>query len=278
MVLPFLKARFPVLRQKGTETLRLAVIGTPRSGNTWLRRLVATGLGIGGEDGREYAVHNPDDIEWNAGDSRYIVQVHVRRDVRLSDLLARNGVRVLVPFRHPFDTLISILQYVIHAPSESAQWLLGHDGNENAIRGVDPCHPRFLDYARSPRASALLDVSPSWSDDPAAITLRYEDLTAAPEKTLRRIGRQIGAKPRRSWADAVEANSMDSLRKMHGPGHIWKGRPGLWRSLLTRDAALAIAEVHGPLIAAHGGSIDADPSLTREQALANWRALIGPDA
>ena len=256
--------------------LRIAVIGTPRSGNTWLRRLLATGLPIGGEDGREFSVHDPAEINWKGELPRYIVQVHAWRDATLAGLLDRHGVRVIVPFRHPFDTLISILQYVIHASGESARWLLGEQGNEDAIRGLDPCHPVFLDYARSARASALLGVSPSWREKLGSIQVRYEDLTAAPEAILKRVAREIGQTPRVGWAKAIEENSLESLRRMHGPGHVWKGQPGLWRSLLTHDAAEALYDAHGPLIKAHGGPAEADAGLTPEEALANWRALIAP--
>lgn len=276
-LLTFRSRRRPEPWVQRDSALRLAVIGTPRSGNTWLRRLLATGLAIGGDDGREFAVHDPGTIDWEGGNARYIVQVHVRRDPALAGVLNRHGVRVIVPFRHPYDTLISILQYVIHAPGESAQWLLGENGNEDAIRGLDPCHPRFLDYARSARASALLGVSPSWREEPTSVKLRYEDLTADPEATLERVAREIGERPRRAWAAAVASNSMESLRRMHGTGHVWKGQPGLWRSLLTPEAAAALFEAHGPLLKAHGGTAGADPLLTPEQALANWRALIAPD-
>jgi len=258
-----------------TAPLRLAVIGTPRSGNSWLRRLVATGLSIGGEDGREIAVHDPDAIDWAADVPRSIVQVHMRRDEGRSRLLERHGVRVLVPSRHPFDTLISILQYAIHAPQESAQWLLGEGGNEYGIRGLDPCHSGFLEYCRSERASALLGVSSSWLGEPSAVRVRYEDLSAATEATLDRVGRGIGQKPRIGWAESVEKNSKESLSGMFGPGHVWKGQPGLWRSLLTRNAASALLEAHGSLIEAQGVPAEADPELTPERALANWRSLTG---
>lgn len=264
-------------RRKGrpgvTAPLHLAVVGTPRSGNSWLRRLLATGLAIAGDGGREIAVHDPDAVDWKGEVPRYIVQVHMRRSASRARLLRRYGVRVLVPYRHPFDTLISILQYVIHAPQESAQWLLGAAGDESGIRGLDPCHPAFLDYCRGARAAALLGVSRDWMGEPSALPVRYEDLCAAPEATLARLGGALGETPRVGWDEAAERNSMDSLNRMFGPGHVWKGQPGLWRSLLTPAAAAALSEAHGPLIEAHGGSAEADPDLTPERALANWRSL-----
>ena len=39
--------------------LRLAVLSTPRSGNTWLRHLLAASFGL-----EQQAVHNPGEIDW----------------------------------------------------------------------------------------------------------------------------------------------------------------------------------------------------------------------
>jgi hypothetical protein len=249
--------------------LRLAMIGTPRSGNTWLRRVLATAFEFGGEAGWESAVHNPADLDWGTDPPRSIVQVHIARKPEYESLLASHDVRPVVPTRHPFDVLISILQYATHV-HDTHRWLFGEGGDEVAIRGLDPNHPAFLDYARGPRAEALLAVSPAWSRAPGAIPVRYEDLVNNPLPTLERLAQAIGQQPVVDWATALERNTKDELRKSHGFGHIWKGRPGLWRSLLTVESVEILSEVLGLLL---DRPADADPSLTPEQALATWKSL-----
>jgi hypothetical protein len=245
--------------------LRLAMIGTPRSGNTWLRRVLATAYEFGGEAGWELAAFDPGDLDWGAEPARSIVQVHISRDPDFESLLAYHNVRPVVPTRHPFDVLISILQYATHV-HDTYRWLLGEGGNELAIRGLDPNHPAFLDYARGPRAAALLDVSQAWSQAPGAVPVRYEDLVNDPLPTLEKFAQAIGQVPVVDWATALERNTKDELRKSHGFGHIWKGRPGLWRSLLTAESV----ETLGPLLDIPAV---ADPNLTPEQALATWKSL-----
>jgi hypothetical protein len=251
------------------QPLRLAMIGTPRSGNTWLRRVLATAYEFGGEAGWETSVHDPADLDWGAEPPRSIVQVHLSRTREYESLLASQGVRPVVPSRHPFDVLISILQYATHV-HDTHRWLFGAGGDEVAIRGLDPNHPAFLEYARGPRAGALLDVSPAWSQAPGAIPVRYEDLVNNPLPTLEGLARMIGQQPVVDWPTALEQNTKDELRKSHGFGHIWKGRPGLWRSLLTAESVAALAEILHPLLPEPA---IADPDLTPEQALATWKSL-----
>ncbi len=252
--------------------LRLAVVGTPRSGNTWLRRVLATAYDFAGDAGWERAVHDPAEVDWGAGPARSIVQVHIRRGQGLEGILSAHGVRAVVPRRHPFDVLISILQYATHV-HDTHLWLAGQGGDESAIRGLGPNHPDFLAYAAGPRARALLAVSPEWSEAPGSVTVRYEDLVAEPVPTLGRLAEALGRPPVVAWEEALAANTMDALRKTHGFGHIWKGRPGLWRLVLTPDSAAALAKAHRPLLDAFGESADADPDLTSERATANWRSL-----
>ncbi|HEY2154823.1 MAG TPA: hypothetical protein VGH33_04290, partial [Isosphaeraceae bacterium] len=252
--------------------LRLAVLGTPRSGNTWLRRVLATAYAFEGEAGWERSVHDPAEVDWGAEPARSIVQIHLRREAGFEATMAGHGIRAVVPRRHPFDVLISILQYATHV-HDTHLWLAGEGGDESAIRGLDPNHPAFLGYATGPRAKALLAVSPEWRDAPGAVSVRYEDLVERPLPTLRGVAEGLGQPPVVAWESALAANTMDELRKTHGFGHIWKGRPGLWRLLLTPASASALAEAHRPLLDSFGEPADPDPALTPDTALAHWRAL-----
>ena len=246
--------------------------GTPRSGNSWLRRVLATAYAFGGETGWEGWGHDPAEIDWGADPPRSIVQMHLRRGAAFEGLMARHGIRAVVPRRHPFDVLISILQYATHV-HDTHLWLAGEGGDESDIRGLDPNHPAFLDYACGPRAKALLAVSREWREAPGAVSVRYEDLVERPLSTLWTVADALGQPPVVAWESALAANTMDELRKTHGFGHIWKGRPGLWRLLLTADSVASLADAHRPLLDAFGEPADPDPALTPDRALAHWRAL-----
>ena len=111
------------------EALRLAVVSTPRSGNTWFRRLAAAAYRLD-----EWAVHNPRDLDWAGLSSRCILQIHWHRAEPFLSLLERYQFRVAVLSRHPLDVLISILHFAPHEP-DTARWLEGEAGGETAVAG-----------------------------------------------------------------------------------------------------------------------------------------------
>src|SRR5258707_11314411 len=55
----------------GDRPLRLALISTPRSGNTWARALLANLYDL-----VEIPVHRPDEIDWENLPKRCVIQLH----------------------------------------------------------------------------------------------------------------------------------------------------------------------------------------------------------
>jgi hypothetical protein len=257
---------------------RLAVISTPRTGNTWLRHLL----------GRVYAaselpVHNPADLDWSGLPADFILQIHWHRTPAFLSMLEKHRFRVVVLARHPLDVLVSILHFSLHDAS-TQRWLEGEHGSEAPICGAMPCSSPFMQYATSRRAAALLSVSRQWWDLPGAYRVRYERLVADPLGELTRLVAEIGLPPRQSLAEAVAANAFPTLRKLCGTiqvpeynHHYWQGTPDNWKRLLPADLALTIAAYHAELFSALQYECDPDPKLDRAQADAAWIRLTRHD-
>ena len=145
------------------DGLRLALVSTPRSGNTWLRTMLAAALDL-----HEVAAHSPRTLDWGALPQRLILQLHWCRDEAFLALLRDHGFRVVVICRHPLDMLISLLVYVQHG-RETAGWLDGLAGDERVLDGASPLDSSFLNYATGDRARALLDVGVQWWSAPDAM-------------------------------------------------------------------------------------------------------------
>ena len=260
------------------DTLRLAVIGTPRSGNTWLRRLLSAVYSL-----EEISAHRPDEVDWNALPDRAIVQLHWRGIDSLRSSLQNSGVRVVAPARHPLDTLISLLHYVKTYPGGLVAFLSnpalgGEGGDERALFDASPLDPAFLEYCLGPRARTLLSVTRDWWRFPETIQVRYENLVHAPDAELERIVEVLGRLPKQSIAEAVEANRIDRLRVLYGDrgNHFWQGRPGLWRELLPAPIAQTIFDAHASFFAEMGHSFDPDLTLTVDLASTRWLDLSPP--
>ncbi|MFN2627276.1 MAG: sulfotransferase [Gaiellaceae bacterium] len=250
--------------------MRIAVVSTPRSGNMWLRRLLAFLYGL-----EERSAHTPDEVDWERLPGRTILQLHWRRTPRFTELLERFGFTTVVLARHPLDTLLSILHFAAHEP-ETARWLDGRAGDERLLVGADPTSAAFVDYSTSERARVLVDVSVDWWAAPVLARVRYEDLVARPESELARIVEAAGEATAAPITHAIRAVTFARLQAEAGNHHFWRGTPGHWRSLIPAGPARSIGEAHRPALRRFGYGLDPDPELKEAVARARWTGLAIP--
>jgi len=251
-----------------SNSLRLVVVSTPRSGNTWLRKMLAKVLDLS-----ELAVHAPHDVPWQSLPERFILQIHWLPDASFLALLAEHGFRPIVLARHPLDVLLSILVFAQH--DESTLYWLGGSEEERSLVGAGPLSETLLRYAISDRATALLNVSAAWWRTGNAFRVRYEDLVTDGAGQIEKILSWLGVTARVPPAAVVESTSVDSMRKLQVEFlfHIWQGQPGLWKRLLTGAAARQICDVHHAVLNLYGYACDADDSLDLAAAHANWERM-----
>jgi hypothetical protein len=249
---------------------RIAIISTPRSGNTWLRRQLAYVY-----DMHEQAAPGLDAVAWHALPERFALQLHAHPEEPLLGLLARHRFRVIVLARHPLDVLISLLNfyYHVHKPNECAD-----RGRCRIcpIVGASPLSAAFCeDYAPGPGAAEMLAWTRSWWSWPGVVQVRYEAMVADAAGELARVVEAVSQEPRRAIAAAVAANSLDQQRVKDREHyyHFWQGQPGLWKRLLPAETARAIAAAHRPVFDALGYTCDPDPDLTASEADQNWLRL-----
>lgn len=252
--------------------VRVAVVSTPRTGNTWLLHLLMAAYQCPG-----LGVHNPFDLAWDALPEDCVLQIHWHRTPAFVSQLEQAGFRVVVMSRHPFDALISILHFCLR-DANTPRWLEGEEGNERCIYGAMPRSTAFADYVSGKRAQALLGISCEWWDFPGALGVRYEELNADPEGQLLRLAQAIGRELKVSPREAVEATSMSKLRSRFQNNHyFWLGKSGLWRCLLPAANAEPLARALAPVFETLGYACDPDPALTASEADANWLRLVWAD-
>jgi Sulfotransferase domain len=251
------------------ESFRIAVISSPRSGNTWVRTLLGTILEL-----EQFAVHRPSDIPWNTLPARCVIQIHWRPDRTILDMLERFGVRVLVLARHPLDVLMSVLNYTNYTHLEGL--CAGPAAcAECAIVGKSPTSPEFLEFACGPAADDVFSHSKLWWGAPAVFRARYEDLVARPEATLSRLIEDLGERPRRPIDEAIAATSIGRLKSNRDAWHFhyWQGQSGIWKTLIPAEAAKRIAGANPETFSVLGYACDPDESLTTAQAELVWAQL-----
>lgn len=243
--------------------MRIAIVSSPRSGNTWLRWLLRDGLEL-----HEVAVHNY--LDSAIIPERCVFQLHWYREPNFQSFLSEHNFQVVTIARHPLDILLSVLHFVTYEP-QTARWLGGNCELPQFLASRSPISDEFLDYAVSFGSENLLSVTYQWWHDPSAIRVRYEDLVAAPEIEVARLFESLGVSTERI-PDEVSANSLDTFKALPNR-HGWQGRPGLWRELIPFENARAIYARHQPIFEKLCYQIEPTP-LTPEMAASNWEALL----
>ena len=226
-----------LLLNERNSILKLLVVSTPRSGNTWLRYMLSTVYQL-----HQHAVHTPQALDWAALPDKSIVQLHWHRTPEFQALLAQHQVKPVTIARHPLAVLLSIWQFAVHEPA-TAQWLGGEGGDESAMLNQPVDSAAFLNYACGPRAKALLSVSAEWWDTPGTAQVRYEDLVKQPLETLTALCHGLGP-AQASLAQTLQDNAIDKLRLTSSNNHFWQGQPDAWQQMVPPEFALQVQHAH----------------------------------
>jgi hypothetical protein len=249
--------------------LRLAILSTPRSGNTWVRESLAALYDL-----EQISGHLPNQIDWENLPRRCVIQIHWYPWPKFLARLERLRIRPVALARHPLDILLSWLNYAYYVHLEGYCQGSGVC-TECAIVGALPTSETFLDYARGEPGRLLLCYTPAWWDRPGVLRARYEELVAEPEAAFGSLVGQVDEPPRRSIAEVVESTSIRRLKPSQEVWqyHYWQGQPGLWRAMLPAAEARAIAAANPEPFEALGYACDPDEALEGAQADLNWFRL-----
>jgi hypothetical protein len=245
--------------------LRIAIVSSPRTGNSWARMVLARVLNL-----EAIAVHN-----WTEIPSQLpkdcILQIHWYREPNFQSFLRENKFRLIVLARHPLDVLLSVLHFIRYEPM-TARWLEGNCAISPELIESSPISAAFNRYATSWGAENLLSISYQWWHDPAALRIRYEDLVRDPKGEFTAIIKALHGTTDK-LETALREMSFETFRAMPNR-HGWQGRPGLWRRLIPTTTALKIYAYHRRVFNVLGYFIPLSLT-TRANAKRNWERLIG---
>ena len=222
---------------------RLAIIGTPRTGNTWIRRVLADMIGA-----VELPVHHPGDLDWDDLPHRVVVQLHWPRSAALQDRLAAEDFTVISAARHPLDVLLSMLQFV-QKDAGPAAWLAGTAAGIADLAGVGPHDEAFLRGADGPEAAALLALTPQWWQTPSTVQVRYEDLVLDPVGGFAELLDATEQQSQLPLDMALAANTAERINELSGGTHLWKAQAGMWRVSLSAAHAAHLNDTHRKVFA-----------------------------
>jgi hypothetical protein len=242
---------------------RLAIVSSPRSGNSFIRFILADALGW-----PTRAIHSvteaPDELPKN-----FILQIHWEHEPAFVHWLTEREFSVLTIARHPLDTLLSAIRFSYHN-SSVARWLDGRARMPVRLGEAGTASDEFLAYCLSDGAAALLAISAGWWS-PASLGLRYEDVVADPIGELRPIIERLGGSEDK-LKEAIAKYSLEGMRELHGQ-HGWRADPGHWKHLVPTVAAVRIYLRHRSVFKtlSYGMPVSC---TTAASAARNWKAVF----
>jgi hypothetical protein len=179
-----------------------------------------------------------------------IFHQHYHANSELLEVIEEQGVDVVTTLRDPYDQFVSLFFYVQNFPDafraadDPAQAMIGKRIDDEAALS-------FLagEFGR------YLEQGVGWLRNGSAV-VRYEDLVAAPELTVRRLLDRIAPRNPCTIRDSLEAASADRMREQSPELrlHIRAATTGDWRNHLNADHLRAMA-MHGAKITELGYTV-----------------------
>ncbi|WP_192146009.1 sulfotransferase domain-containing protein [Roseibium litorale] len=216
----------------------IIVAGYPKSGNTWLARVVAEAIGcpvLGFAGLRE---HDEIAMEGLERTSRsYVLKSHHTRD--MLDLVCHPNLKILTIVRDPRDVAVSGKHYLFKGQNDAEGKMVGIMTHCAGGAGWD---------------------RRSWSEyvdqflDPCMPMARYEDMLEAPGESLQQLFREAQIPVDRARiAAAIENQSFEKARQRfeneNDPAklqHMRQGRAGAYKKELSDENRLRLTRSLAP--------------------------------
>lgn len=219
------------------EPLRILIVSTPKSGNTWLKLLLGEAYNVPMVD----LPDNPRDIDLTTLPESWVAQQHYWFEAGTREWLEKNGVVVLTTVRHPGDVFVSLWHHVKRAGRPAV-----NDARHSGFLQLDG--PAMGEAAEAFARQGFyrdLHVSISWLRAGESLCVRYEDLWSRPFETLQAVTSFVRAC---TSLDLQRAISLCQIRRLQrsnldqGRGFFRQGGIGGWRHALPENIAAILRE------------------------------------
>lgn len=254
---------------------RIAIISTPRSGNTWVNYCLSDILGY-----PTVGIHRYSDIQASLVlPNRLILQIHWQHEDKVfQNFLTKNHFFKLTIARHPLDVLISILRFT-QVQTSPLLWL---DNKISVLDlpGVDPSQQKFIDWCLSDNATKILEISYMWAMSGDAYLLRYEDMIEDPVKRMQEILNKVGAKTSdKTIKTTIDKFSPEFFRQKQQ--HSWRATKDNWHEFFTKSDAKKIFQKHKHIFEYFNYDISGAVNRSRLSNLGKWDVVtsrVSPEA
>jgi SAM-dependent methyltransferase len=241
------------------DDLRIMIVSTPKTGNTWVKYLLANIYELPVvEVGPSF-----DAAEVDGLGPRWITHQHYGVQPDILDYGKRNDVVFVTTVRHPGDALLSKFHFVRSYVDQLT--FADVDLSPLMARDGDTVGEHTVYYVRH-GFHVSLDISLNWMRTGRSHVIRYEDLWRNPVPALQKLTAAICEVPLDRIQRSVELCDFDLMRTMPGadPKLFRKGQVGNWKQELPQEIldVFRHTEPYPSQFAELGYTLDPDDPLT----------------
>jgi hypothetical protein len=259
---------YRILQGRNYSPIRILVNGTPKTGTTWMLRLLTSipGYHSAGNfhgDVQKYQYLQPGDVAHG----------HDRFTPEIAQLLDSNHIKTIVTFRNPRDQVISRCFHILRDPEHRWHQQLSAMPMDEALMICIEGRETL------PSTRSLVDISRSWMHATAhSMCIRYEDLLLDTCDQFQNVIEYLGLKLSDTLLhDIVKRNRFSRLAAgrrfwktsvRQGPSnprsHFRKGVVGDWQNYFKPEHVAKFKELLGDMLVELGYEKDLDwnsPSL-----------------
>jgi len=221
------------------SNLKILLVSTPKTGNTWLKYLLAAIYDLP-------IIEFPMPEHWSEFDQnrynelgpRWIAHQHVPPLDPLVRWAHEQRVTLITTVRHPGDSLVSMYYYVqnytgtVMIDPEAIRLLISPEGKKEQA-GVIPLTQGLELYVRN-KFFYSLNYSIAWLHSGLSFGVRYEDLWDSPLRTLQALTNCLQPVDSERIRDAILQCHIDVLRVRGQEGQAFyrAGGVGVWKTSL----------------------------------------------
>jgi len=237
---------------------KVLVNGTPRTGTTWIIRMLTSIPGY-----RSTGNFGYDILRFNNVKPGDVVHGHLPHMNETAELIRNNAIKLIITLRDPRDQLISNMFHIRFDKTNVLHQRIVEMSDDQAINAFIEGRPGVDGYPGLGSVISRMNISLSWSNSSFPVCcIRYEDLIKNPNRILKSalsdlemdiddslLSRIIQKNRfrrltigRKLWKKGRKAGQEDQL------SHYRKGIIGDWRNYFTADHKKMFKESTGMLL------------------------------
>lgn len=211
--------------RESSHDLKILIVSTPKTGNTWVKNLLSTIYGLPiVQIGPRF-----DPAEVDALGPRWVTHQHYTAQPQIIEYAQRNNVEFVTTIRHPGDALVSKFHFVRNFVDRLT--FSDIDLSPLMSRDDDAMGEHTAYYAKHGFPISL-DISLGWMRTARSHVVRYEDLWRDPVDALTQLTDSLQPVPQDRIERATDLCDIQMLRRFRDDAEgkfFRKGGPGNWR-------------------------------------------------